>query len=287
MLKNRVSAQFYKAYLAVASCVVVFLLIVGSIAAIREYRIATEQKVAAAPFRTDKVETGHPIYAYSVVPGGVWNIAAYNAALADPIVKAHYAGAGKPIALQSFDNDQYLYDSYRVGDAVYWTNYKVKIPAGEKMWVTENGSHIRLRCGNRLSFTPMKPVMAEIPVGDAFLVTAQPSADTLNEVLPSGSAHILPPSHDSNILPYEAGLLGKLLPSGKAPTREFYPSPSPFGVPNIVPTSFFRPITAIDDVGTPPPAAVVVASVPEPSYLPLIAVFLSLLLILTRAVSEK
>jgi hypothetical protein len=72
------------------------------------------------------------------------------------VVKNHYSDLGTRLTRVDMRRDQWLYTSYRVGAAVYWTRHMVRVRAGET--VLSDGTHmIRGRCGNRLSAVPNKP----------------------------------------------------------------------------------------------------------------------------------
>jgi hypothetical protein len=65
------------------------------------------------------------------------------------------------------DKTRMMYVSYRVDDQVYWTKNQLKIPAGE-MLITDGECESRLRCGNRVSASPMNPVAEEEPMVETF-----------------------------------------------------------------------------------------------------------------------
>lgn len=111
---------------------------------------------AALPYR--------PVYPYSVVPGGVFSRQeAARAAARDRVVAAHYAGfdlrRARPARLER-DWDAHV--SYRIRDAVYWTRRPLRLRRGELV-LTDGGSYIRARCGNRIAEKGLSPTTAEEP----------------------------------------------------------------------------------------------------------------------------
>ena len=110
--------------------------------------------------------SARPVYAFSVIPGGVYSADEFaNAVGTDPAVAAHY-GDVTPATLQvqTVDEPREAYMSYRVGDQIYWTKRKLPLHDGERVLSTGTVM-IRARCGNRLSDEPMVPTSdAEPPV---------------------------------------------------------------------------------------------------------------------------
>jgi hypothetical protein len=112
--------------------------------------------------------TGRPVYAYSVIPGGVANAQELSrASLRDPIVAAHYADFHVPSAhLIRLLQERRVYLSYRIGNRVYWT----------KQQVTLSGFHCLVHARRR-SASPGHGWPAPIPVGPPPpAVTPEPSA---------------------------------------------------------------------------------------------------------------
>lgn len=114
-------------------------------------------------------EEARLVYPYSVIPGGIRSrdeLAAYVAT--DKVVADHYSDFNVPNAsIIEAPKTRMMYVSYRVGDQVYWTKNQVKIPAGE-MLVTDGECEGRLRCGNRVSASPMGPVNDQEPMVETF-----------------------------------------------------------------------------------------------------------------------
>jgi hypothetical protein len=99
-----------------------------------------------------------PIYPYSVIPGGVYNIAELKQILtSNPLLARH---------LENFDMERAVlvtnispraaYVSYRMGNVIFWTKRKLTIARGETL-ITDGKHTIRTRCGNDVSDVPMTP----------------------------------------------------------------------------------------------------------------------------------
>jgi len=116
---------------------------------------------------------GHPIYQYSVVPGGVHTPEEFRTALAtDAVVAAHYRDVDpSAIRVETVQRDRLAYVSYRKNDQVYWTRNKVLIRAGENV-LTDGTHEIRTRCGNCISDS------AQLPVADV-----EPDAGELDRLV--------------------------------------------------------------------------------------------------------
>ena len=96
-----------------------------------------------------------PNYPYSVVPGGVYSPDELRGATKkDSLVREHYSDFNTHAArLVKLTEDQYQYASFRLGNRIFWTRNKLRIPKGEVL-VTDGNSYARTRCGNRLSDVP-------------------------------------------------------------------------------------------------------------------------------------
>ena len=110
-----------------------------------------------------------PTFSYSVIAGGARDARELQRAVEqDPVVADHYRDADmatmRPEILRS---DRLAYVSYRVGDRVFWTKRKVRIPSGETI-LTNGQTEIRARCGNCISMEPLLPTSDEEPDAAAF-----------------------------------------------------------------------------------------------------------------------
>jgi len=120
-----------------------------------------------------------PVYPYSVVPGGVKDVAELKwAADHDPVVRAHYAG---------FDYDharvvrlvlaRTAYISYRIGNKVYWTRRRIKLKKGETV-ITDGKITARTRCANRVEEVPQQATSSSEPPAVKFEEPVQPAPGT-------------------------------------------------------------------------------------------------------------
>ena len=155
-----------------------------------------------------------PVYPYSVVRGGVRNVAELKwAAEHDPVVAAHYAG---------FDYDharvvrlvlaRTAYISYRIGNKVYWTRHRVSLKKGETV-ITDGKITARSRCANRVEEIPQQATSRSEPPAAKFDEPEHPA---------TGTAFVSPP------VPFQSALLNRPgLPGlGPAPPLSLY---DPFG----------------------------------------------------------
>jgi hypothetical protein len=150
-----------------------------------------------------------PVYAYSVVPGGVKDSHELKwMAQHDPVVASHYAG---------FDYDRArvvrlalarsVYVSYRLGNKVYWTRRRVTLKKGETV-ITDGKITARSRCGNRVEEAPQQATSASEP----------PVAKLDEPMMPAIGPGLLNPP-----LPLQSALLNPAgLPGGPALPLNLY-----------------------------------------------------------------
>ncbi len=206
----------------------------------------TSAQVRTAQAAAPAAAPAHPIFRYSIVPGGVHSPQDVVAAMErDPVVKAHYASV-RPLALrvEPLRDTMQAHVSYRVGDAVYWTKRTLTLRAGEPV-LTDGSMTIRARCGNIISMEPMAPALENEPAPPVFDLNIQPFA-------PSGDPFSLDPPPDPEI------------PIGGAPPMG---TPVPFGGPPPGPPS--RPPGSVTPFSEPP------LPVPEPSTWVLVGIGLA------------
>ena len=93
------------------------------------------------------------IYPYSVIAGGILSIQELQQSIdSDPVVAQHYADVHiEDLVPRRLDRPIDAYVSYRVKNVVNWTHHRIRLPAGELLWVNERHM-IRARCGNRVAF---------------------------------------------------------------------------------------------------------------------------------------
>ena len=160
-------------------------------------RVVTMNQILAQAPSTD-----HPVYQYSVVPGGVADAKELKwVAEHDPIVAAHYAG---------FDYDharvvrltlaRTVYLSYRIGNHIYWTRHRVSLHKGEKL-ITDGRMTARGRCANRVEDVPQQAVSK-----------SEPPAEKFDQPVRPGTAMQSPPT------PFQSALLNRPPGPGLGPT---------------------------------------------------------------------
>lgn len=103
--------------------------------------------------------TARRIYPYSIIPGGVADVAELKRVMrADPVVAAHYAGFDVERARAvTVTKPRAVYVSYRKGDQVFWTAKKLMLVQGETL-LSDGENEMRARCANRISDVPRFPV---------------------------------------------------------------------------------------------------------------------------------
>jgi hypothetical protein len=235
----------------------------------------------ASPANTNS----RPVFAYSVIPGGVGSSAELKLALKrDPIAASHYAGfraqAARPVRLAQA---RQVYVSYRIGSQIFWTSKRVTLRAGETL--LSDGTHlVRGRCGNRISSNPVRPTAAAEPPEPALNAPALPSArvETANRppAAPIWSEHATPLLLASAPAPPPPGNIPFVAPRPPVPCcggRAEPHTPVPTATPPVPPP----PVIPQPEPGPPPlepsrpspplPDAPPVAT-PEPQTLELIVV---------------
>ena len=150
-----------------------------------------------------------PVYPYSVVPGGVRDVAELRwAAAHDPVVRAHYAGF-------NYDNGRVVrlvlartaYVSYRIGNKIYWTRHRVKLKKGETV-ITDGKIIARTRCANRVEEVPQQAASEMEPPALKFDQPGLPA---------TGTATSIPP------VVYQSTLLNPPAVPSRAPLAPYYP----------------------------------------------------------------
>jgi hypothetical protein len=144
-----------------------------------------------------RVRPSRPLYAYSVVPGGVDDAKELKwVAEHDPVVAAHYAGFDYDHArVVQLTLARTAYVSYRIGNHIYWMNRRIALHKGEKL-ITDGRITARVRCGNQVSENPQPEVSPAQPSPEAF---EKPQDG-------AGSATPAPP------VPFQSALLNRAAP---------------------------------------------------------------------------
>jgi hypothetical protein len=116
-----------------------------------------------------QAQPSHPVYPYSVVPGGVEDAKELKwVAEHDPIVAAHYAGFDYAHAqVVRLTLARTVYMSYRIGNRVYWMGHRVTLHKGEKL-ITDGRMTARGRCANRVEEKPQQQASPNEPAPEAF-----------------------------------------------------------------------------------------------------------------------
>jgi hypothetical protein len=199
------------------------------------------------------VNPERPVYAYSVIPGGVASAKELQVALQqDPVVAKHYSDfQTKSARIVRLSRARHAYVSYRLGNRIYWTRKKVALQAGETLFT--DGKHLaRARCGNRISETPGAPTSPSEPGEEVLNHPVAPlTLETADSPLPGPiwsdkSMPLLfgpgaPGGTDPGLLPFFPFLC-----CGSSPGRSPSPSPKPLPQPYPPPV-----------VATPEPASLV------------------------------
>src|SRR5882672_8622287 len=124
------------------------------------------------------------MYPYSVIPGGVRDVADLQEhAARDYVVRRHFGKFNyRRARLVRSEKAREVYLSYRIRDRIFWTRRKVRLLPAEFL-LTDGTITARARCGNQLSETPKPEVSDEEPAAD---VLDQPVAEiaALGPVLP-------------------------------------------------------------------------------------------------------
>ena len=118
-----------------------------------------------------------PVYRHSVIPGGVRHSSELASALAqDQYARAHFVSFNAAKAyLVHAKAPRMVHVSYRMGENIYWTKKKVRIPAGEAL-LTDGQSLVRARCGNRISDTAQPIVSDQEPAPEVLDMVIAPNA---------------------------------------------------------------------------------------------------------------
>jgi hypothetical protein len=165
-----------------------------------------------------QVRPSRPLYAYSVVPGGVSDAKELKwVAEHDPVVAEHYAG---------FDYDharvvevtlaRTAFVSYRIGNHIYWMRRRISLHKGEKL-ITDGRITARGRCGNRVAENPQAEVSP-----------AEPSPERMENPM-DGAGTVMP----APPVPFESALLNRPSVPGSGPEGPLNVT-TPFGGGNLI-----------------------------------------------------
>ncbi|MBS1852547.1 MAG: PEP-CTERM sorting domain-containing protein [Acidobacteria bacterium] len=216
--------------------------------------LASSTAVASVPAPAEK----HPVYPYSIVPGGAHSVNELQAATRrDPVVARHYADFNFQNAHVSVvTQPRLVYLSYRVGNKVYWSRKRIALRKGEKV-LTDGKTVARTRCANQIS---------ESPKGET--LPAEPNLESLEQPVGDGSATPVPfpGNFESALLRPPADGLVAGLPPGSTGTGFFGGPGGSQGFPPIAPPRI-PPRSCTPNHPCPPPPP---PPVPEPGTLVLV-----------------
>jgi len=156
---------------------------------------------------------GRLVYQYSVVPGGVQDVAELSDAVAhDPDVAFHYASMNfRQARLVRLIADRKMYVSYRRHGRILWTKTAHLIRAGETV-ITDGKVTARTRCGNRLASKP-----------EGLTAPDEPSEAQLNQPVAMAGDPARPPT----LLAQKSALAHPLVANGPV-------GPGPGGIPILI-----------------------------------------------------
>jgi hypothetical protein len=221
-------------FLVVCSYLLFFSLSRPASNTVSQFIAVPARPVWPLPSAVNLSSTKRAVFPYSVIPGGAESSEELRQAVdTDPVVAEHYSDFDiLSVRRVTLNTPQLVYVSYRVGNSVYWTNHKLALPKGEAV-LTDGHSMARVRCGNRISVSPVRPNLQ-----------AEPTAEDFN-------APIFPPSLST---PYLAA--SSIPPAGFPPGSSAESTVAP-GSP-FVPVAPFFPLPGGGGVGVgknsaPPP----------------------------------
>jgi hypothetical protein len=217
-----------------------------------------------------------PVYAYSVIPGGVVSAKELVSALQrDAVAAAHYSDfRAQSAQVVRLPSARQVYVSYRVGNHVYWTSKKLTLAAGET--VLSDGTHMaRTRCGNRISEVPGPSSPAEPPKEALNTPVFRYPADGPTDTPPAA------PIWSDTTTPFLLALNGPAI-TGPRSNSPFVP-PIPISPCCGVPAgpSGSSPGPGASPLPQPPPTGTPPVSTPEPQSILLLALGLSVLLVVS------
>jgi hypothetical protein len=184
--------------LVILSCLVLVAGFLALSAVVSDIRSVVEMDLPASP----AVEIGQPareprfperpVFRHSVIAGGAYTADEVKAAMErDGVVAAHYSGINPAdLRVETMPSDRDVYMSYRIGQDIFWTKRKVRLPEGETI-LTDGVHRIRARCGNCIAFAPMEPTAEDEPEEMEFAALTDDS-DQIQSHVPLGSDLLRP-----------------------------------------------------------------------------------------------
>ena len=244
---------------SIVARVAVFVVIVGAIAAIssragrnlmcpvdgglsKSYLL---RNVSATASLAQAIRA-HPVYPYSIIPGGVRSASELEQDISrDPLVAAQYSDFDAPNAhVVTLEKAEMVYVSYRLDNRIFWTRHMLTLHPGETL-ITDGTHFARTRCGNRLSKQPHAQVSKFEPPPEAFNKALPPaSAAVANAAAKAAPASMVPqtvaslPVNPTNFLP------SPQTPAGPAPAVLIgFPAP---------PINRIAPVAVCNEKNPPP-----------------------------------
>lgn len=221
------------AFLTVCSCFLVFTLSRPASHPVSQTAAVPARPLWPLASAANISSAKRTVYPYSVIPGGAESSEELRQAVnTDPVVADHYSDFDvAKVRRITLNSPQLVYVSYRVGNSVYWTRNKLRLARGEAV-LTDGRSMARVRCGNRISVSPVRPNLQAEPTAEDF------------------DAPIFPPSLST---PYLAA--SSIPPAGFPGGSSAESTPTPGS--SFVPVAPFFPLPGGGGVGknssTPPP----------------------------------
>lgn len=182
-----------------------------------------------------------PLYAYSLVPGGVGSIAELHSRISsNPILAkyfAHFNWAKATVIMFGHDMDVWMV--FQRGSNILWTKRRVHIKAGE-LAVTDGVMTIMMRCGNAISWAPEEP-SEDLPPS----IIESPITPTLSDTYPEIPPSLInSPPDISDILDVPSSAIPPTESSVGGPSGFFYPT-----MP-VTPWPFINPTSAVPENST-------------------------------------
>jgi hypothetical protein len=171
----------------IAIRIAAFLMMTGAIAAISSHSgkdlmcppdggITSSEFLRPTGGSLPQAIEAHPVYPYSIIPGGVRSSQELEHAIQqDSLVAAHYSDFDVRVAhLVTLEKPERVYVSYRLENKIFWTRHMLVLHPGETL-LTDGTHAARTRCGNRLSKRAHAQVSQFEPPPEAFDQALPPS----------------------------------------------------------------------------------------------------------------
>jgi hypothetical protein len=149
-------------------------------------------------------EFSHRVYPYSVVNGGVYSVQELQLAIwRDPVVAKHYSNFKLDRArVIEAKEDGDFHVSYRIGEEIFWTKKRLKVPKGERL-ITDGTNFTRTRCANVLSEVPPGKTSPDEPTPEVLDTPTLPPSEPTPFIPPAvtGGGPLNPPSEPAPFTP--------------------------------------------------------------------------------------